>query len=305
MAWKCQCCRSKVGAGPVKHHCLVFAQADHIVILCISSPSSAAAYGDSLSRSSSRSSSAAPPSTYANASLPRISSQSELSGSESDNNGYSSHSNRGGFSSSRSQTSVESETPEAVAARQSTLIREVVRPVQANTSEWEAAFNSISVDARKKARDEEELAAGIEALGLNPDLTEKKPSRNTASYPPPPSTGAWSFKKSIQVPRGSTVDPEKLAGPTPAYLEIACKGSEYKPLSHFVGQRPKLLVLDINQTLVTRKKATSQGARNATPRPYLSAFLEYICGSDEVKPGVFQRRFNVMVSDALNCCTFT
>ncbi|KAK9898149.1 hypothetical protein P389DRAFT_29787 [Cystobasidium minutum MCA 4210] len=267
-------------------------------------PSSALSYGDALSRSSSRASSAGgPPSTYANASLPRNHSQTGLSSSESETNGgYSSRSHRrgggaGGFSSSRSQTSIESDSAEVIAARQSSLIREVVRPVQSNTSEWEAAFNSISIDSRKKARDEEELAAGIEALGLNPDLTEKKQplSRNTASYPPPPSSGAWSFKKSVAIPRGSTVAPENLGGPTPTYLENAAKGSEIKPESYFVGHRPKLLVLDLNQTLVTRKKATSQGARNATPRPYLSAFLEYICGSDEVSPGVFQRRFNVMI----------
>lgn len=221
---------------------------------------------------------------------------------ESDGQGFSSRSIRtgtggDGFSSSRSQTSVESDGPEAIIAQQHNPVRPIVSPNTANTSEWENAFKSLSVDGRKKAKDEEELAAGIAALGLNPDLTEKVPFRSSPSHPPPPSTGAWSFKhNTASIPRGQTVDPERLAGPKPGYLEIAAKGSTAQSLDALTGKRPKLLVLDLNQTLVTRKKATSQGARNATPRPYLSAFLEYICGSDEVSPGVFQRRFNVMVS---------
>lgn len=64
------------------------------------------------------------------------------------------------------------------------------------------------------------------------------------------------------------------------------------------NKRPKLLILDLNNTLVARRKATSKGANNATPRPYLSNFLEYICGS-ELVDGQLQRRFNVMVSITL------
>jgi len=165
-----------------------------------------------------------------------------------------------------------------------------------NVSEWEDAFKAVTGDKRKKAKDEEELAAGIEALGLNPDFTERRqPSRFVSSLPPPPSSGAWTFKNIVSLPRGSTIDPERLAGISPEYNEKASHASKLVSLHQSVGKRPKLLVLDLNQTLVTRKKATSQGARNATPRPYLSAFLEYVCGSDEVFEGVFQRRFNVMV----------
>lgn len=213
-------------------------------------------------------------------------------------NGYSSRSHRSGhLSSSRSQTSVDSEGPLQIAAQQTAVIREVARPVVNNVSEWEEAWKSITVDKKKKSKDEEELAAGIEALGLNPDLTERnQPSRYASTLLPPPNTGAWTFKKSITIPRGSPVDPERLRGPSPAYLEQANTASDLKPLSAFIGRKPKLIVLDLNQTLVTRKKATTQAARNATPRPYLSAFLEYVCGSDEISPGVWQRRFSVMVS---------
>lgn len=256
------------------------------------------AYAQVSSRSSSRASSVAPspPVSYANTTLARTSSQSGLSGTESE--GYSSHSRRGGYlSSSRSQTSVDSEGPAQIAAQQTAVFRQVVRPVVDNVSEWEDAWKSISVDKKKKARDEAELAAGIEALGLNPDLTERKqPSRATPNLPPPPSTGAWTFKKTIDIPRGATVDPERLRGPSPEYLAEANTASNLLPLTSFVGKRPKLLVLDLNQTLVTRKKATTQAAKNALPRPYLSAFLEYVCGSDEVSEGILQRRFNVMVS---------
>lgn len=183
-----------------------------------------------------------------------------------------------------------------LAAHGTTLLRDIARPVLNNASEWADAFQSISTDARKKAKDEEELARGIEALGLNPDLTERRqPTPVRSNLPPPPETGAWTFKKTIPIPRGATIDPERLRGPSPEYLEKAALGSDLLPLNAFIGKRPKLLVLDLNQTLVTRKKATSKGAKNATPRPYLSAFLEYICGSDKVSDGVFQRRFNVMV----------
>lgn len=183
-----------------------------------------------------------------------------------------------------------------MAAQQTAIIREIARPVVNNLSEWEDAFRSVNTDKRKKAKDEEELAAGIEALGLNPDLTERKqPTRHTPNLPPPPSSGAWAFKNTINIPRGMTVEPSRLGNLTPEYLKIANQASEVLSPHSIIGKRPKLLVLDLNQTLVTRKKATSQGARNATPRPYLSAFLEYVCGSDEISEGVFQRRFNVMV----------
>ena len=61
------------------------------------------------------------------------------------------------------------------------------------------------------------------------------------------------------------------------------------------ARRPKLVVLDLNNTLLSRTKATSAAARNAKIRPYLASLLEYLCGT-EVVGGVLQRRFNVMVS---------
>jgi hypothetical protein len=58
-----------------------------------------------------------------------------------------------------------------------------------------------------------------------------------------------------------------------------------------------LIILDLNNTLVARRVATSKGAKNATPRPYLSSFLEYLCGS-EIVEGQRERRFSVMVSES-------
>jgi hypothetical protein len=248
----------------------------------------------------------APNLAWQSASVARTTSQSGLSGSESDARNTDGTRRHGALSSGRSQTSVDSDGPNPFAITAAHprpnvyLRRDPLPPPLLDTSAWESAYRANTAEGRRLAKDQEDLVAGIDALGLDRNFNERRlPS--TLSPPPPPSDGAWSFKKHIThaPPRGGLVEPEQLRGPSQEYLETVKQGTEWHDprFNYYEGRRPKLLVLDVNNTLVARKRATSQAAKNATPRPFLSAFLEYICGSDEVAPGVFARRFNVMVSN--------
>ena len=133
----------------------------------------------------------------------------------------------------------------------------------------------------------DDLVNGIHRLEM------KQKERN--ALPPPPDSGAWTFKAgSIRPAPGHLVPPEKIREPSFEYTELARRSTQTMHSSTMLAKRPKLVVLDLNNTLVARKKATSSGARNAVMRPYLSPFLEYLCGADEID-GKVQRRFNVMV----------
>jgi len=159
--------------------------------------------------------------------------------------------------------------------------------------------------ALQKASEMENLSNGVASLGLSstaryqpPHMREQLPHAATASQ-------NWSFKKRILAARSLDSEPAKPKTPSQDYLKLAETASVKLKEKDMIGQRPKLLVLDLNQTLLVRKRSTGKASKNATPRPYLSAFWEYICGSDEVQPGVFQRRFSVMVclySYAVSLC---
>lgn len=144
---------------------------------------------------------------------------------------------------------------------------------------------------------EEALSVRVEALTLDTNA-QKHHAQPVLSLHCPhtadPIQGSWSFKK-ILMTKGLDAEPTKPKAPSQEYLAISREESKLLKEIEIIGQRPKLLVLDLNQTLLTRKRSTSKSSKNPTPRPYLSNFLEYICGSDEVSPGIFQRRFNVMV----------
>lgn len=195
--------------------------------------------------------------------------------------------------------------PAAGHANGHSLIRSAAPPPLVDTSGWESAFiDSLPAKKRNKLQqDAAQLAKDIDELGLDKNLNAKAAPRaglvgkHTAVpefIPPPPSDSAWSFKKTLNVSRGSVVPPQYLKAPTSDYLSISNRASESQHPSMLRERRPKLIILDLNNTLVARRKATSKGANNAAPRPYLSTFLEYLCGS-ELVDGQLQRRFNVMI----------
>ena len=82
-------------------------------------------------------------------------------------------------------------------------------------------------------------------------------------------------------------------GPTDAYSAIASEPSHTKEVA-VPGQRPQLIVLDLNGTLCVRPERNAMGARNVFLRPYASSFLEYLLGYDVVE-GMPTKRFTVMV----------
>jgi len=134
--------------------------------------------------------------------------------------------------------------------------------------------------------------------GINGNAWRLKPESSSSSAAlgfPSPTASLFQPKQAQQPVVGHLVSPEYLRQPSEDYLAIARRSSQSLHISNLYGKRPKLLVLDLNNTLLARKKATSTGARNAHMRPFLSSFLEYICGADEVD-GKLYRRFNVMAS---------
>lgn len=127
------------------------------------------------------------------------------------------------------------------------------------------------------------------------DLNQAQVRQEQRRRLPPPSNKAWAFKEDNAHPgRGAHVASANLGGPSEKYVEIARRSSKAVHPSSLVDKRPKLVVLDINNTLLARKKATTTAARNAVMRPYLASFLEYLCGVEE-RDGKHFRRFNVMV----------
>ena len=134
-------------------------------------------------------------------------------------------------------------------------------------------------------KDYDDLVNDINRL----ELKQKERER----LPPPPSSSAWTFKKGSIDP-GHLVQPDRLRQPSYDYAEIARRSCQTLAPSDKLGKRPQLIVLDLNNTLLARKKATTAAARNAVMRPFLSSFLEYLCGTEEIE-GKIQRRFNVMV----------
>ena len=217
---------------------------------------------------------------------------------------------------SRDRSDAEEDFNARVAAPQAPVIRD--------TSGWEEAFASPHPPARKTGdKDVDTLAAGIDELGLDCSLNAKKPRPRPGFVPdagltlPPPSLeGAWSFrstqtlelslnqptpaniqkqKEQTIIAKGRLLGPHEWKEPSQDYVRVAHLGSAANANpSHALGKRPKLVVLDLNNVLVSRGKATPTAARNARQRPYLSSFLEYLCGSDEID-GKLQRRFAVMV----------
>ena len=86
---------------------------------------------------------------------------------------------------------------------------------------------------------------------------------------------------------------EARRSPTPAYVAAAAVQSKPRTIGRSKERhKPQLVVLDLNGTLCVRPKKTAKGARKAIPRPYVSAFLEYLLGVDENR----QPRSAVMVS---------
>lgn len=150
------------------------------------------------------------------------------------------------------------------------------------------------------------LSAGVGSFGISSSAQyEAPPLPDQPSHPVIPTvipSSDWSFKKKILVARSLDSKPTKAKAPSQDYLRLAATESSKLNEKDMIGQRPKLLVLDLNQTLLVRKRSTGKASKNATPRPYLSAFWEYICGSEKVQPGVFQRRFNVMVRSIQLTC---
>lgn len=167
-----------------------------------------------------------------------------------------------------------------------------------------ASLHAMSTNQRQPVADcsgfqlDEGLISSMQALNVKPLLPHQ--IQNTAHIQSGNSSQSnsefWSFKKKILASRGIEAEFSKPKTPTSNYLSIASEPSVLLCNEEILNKRPKLLVLDLNQTLLVRKRSTSKASKNATPRPYLSAFWEYICGYDEIKPGLFQRRFNVMVS---------
>jgi hypothetical protein len=215
---------------------------------------------------------------------------------------------------SRDRSDAEEDFNARVAAPQAPVIRD--------TSGWEEAFASPHPPARKTGdKDVDKLAAGIDELGLDPNLNAKKSRPGFVpdaglNLPPPSLEGAWSFrsdqtlqlsvhqptpaniekhKQQTIIAKGRLLGPHEWKEPSPDYDRVSRLGSAASANpSHALGKRPKLVVLDLNKVLVSRGKATPTAARNAKQRPFLSSFLEYLCGSDEID-GKLQRRFSVMV----------
>lgn len=99
----------------------------------------------------------------------------------------------------------------------------------------------------------------------------------SSSRPQPPFRGHdRSRSRSPLVDRD---DPGPLS-PSPAYLAAISRTPPVKSSIH-----PPLLVLNLNETLVHRGREDFRARKTATPRPYLSTFLEYICGWTAPTPG--------------------
>lgn len=191
---------------------------------------------------------------------------------------------------------------------------EPVAPVNADLSGWEAGFESYEkiTKQRQSGSTSPEVSrsasASGSASGKNIDDQEqfdglyKLNSRDTPSaHPPdrvvvpPKPVKAWTFKDEFFIAPGGFVDPREIARPSQEYEQLADKFSQSYHKSNFKGKRPKLVVMDLANVLCYRN-AGKAGARNARMRPYLSAFLTYLCGTEDVG-GKIQRRFSVMVSD--------
>lgn len=171
------------------------------------------------------------------------------------------------------------------------------KTVSSTTHDAQRAQGALAIDSGK-IQDDEKLAVGMQGLGVKSLLPHqiRDCSQPQAVGAAQATSELWSFKKRILASKGIEAELLKPKSPSSDYLLIASRPSTVLDLAETLDKRPKLLVLDLNQTLLVRKHSTSKASKNATPRPYLSAFWEYICGYDELQPGVFQRRFSVMVS---------
>lgn len=193
-------------------------------------------------------------------------------------------------------------TDDILAAQQQPLYREEPRaPVAVDNSGWAEMFGASS-NSKQTAKKQPVEDTGGNDPELD-DLVSQINALGTVKPPkpvvPPPRDGAWTLKTdTTTVSAGKVVAPETLNQTSHHYMEAARKQSQLLHPAQMFGKRPKLLVLDINNTLLYRKKATSGAARNPTMRPYLSTFLEYITGMDEID-GKKQKRFAVMVGEVL------
>ena len=92
--------------------------------------------------------------------------------------------------------------------------------------------------------------------------------------------------------------PTQRLVPSPAYLAVvASRSAPRAPLS----EKPppiQLVVLDLNGTLLARSWRNVEGANQAVLRPYVSALLEYLLGTDIIGLGRLRPRFSVMVRTA-------
>lgn len=105
---------------------------------------------------------------------------------------------------------------------------------------------------------------------------------------------------SSEVPTGSrSPSPTdiKPSSPSEAYIQQARVAS--RELDNDARSKnnylPPLLILDLNETLCYRKRKKS-GIASVRPRPYLSSFLRYVCGKEQLE-GVHKKRFTVIVSN--------
>lgn len=187
---------------------------------------------------------------------------------------------------------------------------EPVAPANADLSGWEEGFESYEKITKQRQSGSNSLEVSKSASvsgspnGKKSDDSDgdyKLNSRETPSaHPPdrvvvpPKPTKAWTFKDDFMIAPGGFVDPREISYPSQEYMRLADRRSQNYHRSNFSGKRPKLVVVDLANVLCYRN-AGKAGARNAKMRPYLSSFLTYLCGTEEVG-GKIQRRFSVMVS---------
>ncbi|BGP51870.1 hypothetical protein JCM10450v2_007830 [Rhodotorula kratochvilovae] len=71
----------------------------------------------------------------------------------------------------------------------------------------------------------------------------------------------------------------KPPSPSSGYLAVASEAPSTLDPSAGVAAEPLVVVLSLNNTLLFRPKRSTKGSTMPIVRPYLSTFLEYLCGS--------------------------
>ncbi|KAM0755509.1 hypothetical protein T439DRAFT_320207 [Meredithblackwellia eburnea MCA 4105] len=72
-------------------------------------------------------------------------------------------------------------------------------------------------------------------------------------------------------------NPDIVLTPSDAYLTRTLEESHLLPTPQPAKDR-MLLIMDLNNCILFRRERTARGSRVPLPRPYLSTFLEYVCG---------------------------